>query len=346
MDGYNYVYNVALQDFDVWLNPFFNQNFLFEFTWKGRMFYLFFIWLLFIESIICWDSVIDMKPKKRLFMMLSIICTLIPTIYIVATSFLGLDLTILRIGFNLGVRSVTPEGKPWDFLYLQWPLSCEYLMLSLFFLIAIVFAYGLKGLRFFSISLAFITGVSVAYMFDTIYPFGLFRPLQELALPTAATTAAIFDILGYRVSLNFPVYYEGSALPSLTIKAEGRSASVIIAWACAGVHSLLLYMLIISVFFKRVKISNFRKLAYFITGLFGTYLVNVFRIFSILVTMLNHGRDAGMYFHNTYAELYFFAWIFSYIALITLIQKFMLIERMKWLFRESSLFLKSKLRSS
>lgn len=298
------------------------------------MFYLIFLWLLFIESIIDWSNIIENKPKHTIRLLASLICALIPTLYILAINFLGLNQLILNLGeyFNIGTG---------DFLYFHWPLSCEYLIFTIFFMVAAAIAYKIQGLKTFSVSFAFLGGVSTAYMFDTIFPFGVFKPLQALALPTAATAAALFDLLGYKTILKFPVPYGDSNLPSLTISATGKTASVAIAWACAGVHSILLYVLIILVFFKKAKISAFRKLTYFIIGLFGTYFVNVLRIFSILLVMLNQGMEAGVTFHNTYGELYFFTWMFLYIALIATIQRFMLVERVKDIPRRVRIYLKT-----
>jgi len=337
LEGYNYVYNPALQDFERWdpCNVFFNKHFVFEATWKGRMFYLFFIWLMCTESIIYWDELADIKPKKLFLIVASLVCALVPTVYVIAINFLGLDLAILKAGFSFGIRAITREGRPWDFLYFQWPISCEYIVLAISFIIAIILAYGLKGLKFFSISLALISGIGAAYMFDTIYPFGVFKPLQAFALPTAATAAAILDLLGYATTLTFPVYFPSidSYLPVLTIRKGKAIASAGIGWACSGVHSLLLYVLIISVFFKKTEISPFRKLAYFVTGFVGTYFVNVFRICSYLLIYLYQGNTAAETFHNSYGELYFFIWVLAYIALIVSVQRFMLVERARNVFK-------------
>lgn len=331
IEGYNYIYNPTTQNFERWdpYNVFFNQNFVFEATWKGRMFYLFFMWLIFIESIIYWNELADEKPKKRFLIIVSLTFAFVPTVYIMAVNYFGLDLAVLKAGFSFGIRAISPEGRPWDFLYLQWPLSCEYIVFSVFFISAAIFAYRLKGLKFFSISFVLIAGIGAAYMFDTIYPFGVFKPLQAFALPTAATAAAVLDLLGYKTSLNFPVYSSltNSNLPRLSIWNGKAYAAADIGWACSGVHSLLLYVLIILVFFKRTEISSFRKLAYFVIGFIGTYFVNVLRICSYLFIYLYQGRVAANTFHDSYGELYFFTWIFAYIALIASIQRYMLVER-------------------
>jgi exosortase/archaeosortase family protein len=340
MEGYNYRYNGETNAFESWPNTFFNDSFLFELTWKGRMFLLVFLWIILVESAMDWSKFVDEKPKNRYVIIASLICALIPTFYVIATNFFGLDLSILQIGHDVfGILSVRGANEPWDFLHLFWPISCEYIVFAVFFISAVMLAYKTKGLKALSISLALLGGIGVAYMFDTVYPFGVFKPLQAFALPTAAVAAALFDLLGYTVRLAFPAYGVEQSLPSLTVTVGGETASVAIAWACAGVQSLLLYVVIILVFFKRADISAFRKLAYFIIGLFGTFFVNVLRVFSIVLIMLNSGSETGMAFHNTYGEMYSVIWILLFIMLIGCIQRFMLVERTKFAFQRICAFL-------
>jgi thaumarchaeosortase len=335
LEGYNYRYNGETNTFESWPNTYFNDNFLFELTWKGRMFLLVFLWIALIESAMDWNKLVDEKPRNRYIIIASLICALVPTFYVLATNFFGLDLTVLQIGHDVfGVLSVRSGNQPWDFLHLHWPVSCEYIVFAVFFIGAVLLAYKTKGLKSLSISFALLAGIGVAYMVDTVFPFGVFRPLQTFALPTAAVAAGVLDLLGYTVSMAFPIYSGDSRLPSLTVQAGGNTASVGIAWACAGVQSLLLYILIIFVFFKKSDISSFRKLSYFIIGLFGTFFVNVFRVIAIIFVMLNEGNAAGMVFHDTYGEMFSVIWIFLYILLIGVIQRFMLVERTKAAFHK------------
>jgi thaumarchaeosortase len=339
LEGFNYRLDPATNSFVHWNNKYFNQTFSFDVTWKGRMFYLFFAWILGLEVAIGWHEIVDKRPIKRSLIIASLACALIPTVYVLATNFLGLDLAILKLGHSIGIPSVYSDNSPSDFLHLQWPISIEYVVFFVFFLASILLAYKPRVLKTFSISLAFLGAMTFAYMLDTIYPFGVFRPLQEIALPTAATAAALFDILGYKVIMTYPYRTANSLLPRLQIGLGGKSASVAIAWACAGVYSLLLYVLIILLFFKKTKISGFRKLLYFVIGLFGTFFANVLRVFSILIVDIQYGQGAGMVFHNSYGELFGFAWIFSFILLIVCIERFMLVERTREGFRKIGSYL-------
>jgi thaumarchaeosortase len=327
LEGYNYRFNPNTNSFQPWTQTFFDQYFTFDLTWKGRMFYTFFAWFMIIETAFGWEKLVERIPRRRVLMAASLGCALIPTLYVLGVNFGGLDLAVLKAGYNIGIPNVNVTNDPSDFLHYQWPLSVEYTVFFVFFLAALLLAYKPRGLKIFSISLAFFGAITVAYMLDTIFPFGVFRPLQEMVLPTAACAAALFDILGYTVNLTYPVKLGDSLLPCLTVGIGGKSTNVLIAWACSGVYSLLLYVLIILLFFRKANISGFRKVLYFFIGLFGAFVANVLRIYALLVISLQQGQAAGMEFHNTYGELFGFVWIFAFIMLIVCIERFALVEK-------------------
>jgi thaumarchaeosortase len=327
LEGYNHRWDPTTNSFQDWNNSFFNNSFTFDVTWKGRMFYLFFAWFLVMESAFGWQELNKNKTKKRILQCASLACAAIPTVYVLATNFFGLDLSVLGSGIKFGIPAVYSDNTPSDFLHLFWPLSIEYLLFFAFFMAAVMLAYKPRGIKTYAISFSLIGAIGIAYLLDTVFPFGVLKPLQELALPTTATTAALFDLLGYNVMFSFPVRSADSMLPALSVNNGVSSATVTVSWACAGVYSLLLYVLIMLVFFKRTNITAFRKLLYFIIGLIGTFLSAVLRIFAIVLVYLYDGKAAGVTFHNTYGELFGFSWIFAFILMIVLIERFSLVEK-------------------
>lgn len=316
----------SFQYFNVktWPN-FVPSRFVFEETWKGRMFYLFFVWLFFIEFVTSRDQILRKKPTKRL--AIGIFCLLIPTMYIIFVNAVpGATKVILDLGQYLGINEPVDRES---LLTFHWPLSIEYLVLWLSFTLAVIFAYGLLGLKTFSISISLLGVITAAYMINTLYPSELSVHLL-ITFPTTALSAALLHILGYTVVLSFPYPARPNyKLPLLTVRYGSTSYSAVVDWPCSGVHSLILYVLIIFVFFKRSEFSSFRKAVYFICGFFGTYFVNVLRVASILIIGLNSGSQAALTFHDTYGELYFLTWMLFYILLIICIERFMLVERFK-----------------
>ncbi len=295
----------------------------FNLTWKGRMFYLFFIWIFVLEAITDWRKISSARSTRPR-MTAALIMAAAPVFYIVSLNFLGLDSAVLQLAQMIG-----PIKN--DFLIQDWPISFEYLILGMFWLVSILLAYGKTGLKTFAISLGLLWMVGLVYTLDTIFPFGVLKPLQALALPTAATATGIMDLLGYQVMLTFPerhtTAYGIDLVPRITILADAgnhqiNQVSLLVAWPCAGVQSLFLFILIFFLFMMRSSLSQLHKVTYFFVGLIGTFMVNVARVISISLVMLYSGQAAGMAFHNTYGELYFLAWMGFYILLIVLIEKY------------------------
>jgi len=295
----------------------FNQRFMFDLTWKGRMFYVFFIWLLLLESILDWEVIVEKQQRfqNQFRVLLLCIFAAAPSIYVLSVNFFGLNQMILNLGQALQIRP--------GFINESWPLSVEYLILVLFFIFATWLAYGLGGLKSFSISLSLLAGMGVTYLVDTIWPYGTLKPMQLLAVPTAACATALLDLLGYNVALSYSSLVSSSEygfLPIITVREGGKIVRAGVGWPCAGVHSLFLFTLITLVFFKKTTMQRERKTIFFLIGAAGTYLTNIFRIASYFTISVHYGSKAGEVFHNSYGELYFIAWMLLYFIIIVVIQ--------------------------
>jgi len=303
-----------LDFFDIEAFGSFNYKFMFDLSWKGRMFYLFFMWLFLLESILNWEVIIEKQHRfqNRSRVLLMCIFAAVPSVYILGVNFLGWDQMILDLGQALHIRDI----------YEPWPLSVEYLVLISFFIFATWLAYGLVGLKSFSISLSLLAGIGIVFLVDTVWPYGTLGPLELLAVPTAACATVLLNLLGYTVKLTYPFVSspEYGSLPRIQVWKGGEYTSADVAWPCAGVHSLLLYTLITLMFFKKSTMQRERKIIFFLIGAAGTYLTNIFRIASYFIISIHYGSSVGWVFHNSYGELYFIAWMLLYFIIIVAIQ--------------------------
>jgi len=316
-----------------------NTGFLFDYTWKGRLFLLFFVWLFALEAFSSFKSLNEedgAKRRNKLKLAAILALALIPLIYVIGVNFLGLDQTVINLGAFIRLDYWKANWAHWEnSLTGDWPMSFEYVVFTVSFLATTLLAYGKKGLRAFSISAALVAGIAVVYMIDTMYPAGAFKPFEALALPTAACAAVFLEAIGIR----FTMFYQPapSAAPIISLTAQGSMVQTGIAWPCAGVHSLFLFTIIILLLFKKSGISPFRQAIYFIIGAAGTYFVNVGRIVTYFVILINQGQEPALVFHNVYGEMYFFSWIVVYILLIVGIQKYSLVERTIAVFHRNKL---------
>jgi thaumarchaeosortase len=287
----------------------------FDYLWKGRAPYFLFLWLFVLEAALGWKKLKKQQPKfwtKKT--VLSVVTLLLPTIYAVGLLIFDLQLGIVELGRAVGVPII--NGDTW-YLTHSWPFSFEYVLFAVFFVASIWLLYGVQGLKTFSVSAFFIGGVGVFYMIDTFYPNGTFTALQSLVPITTHGVAAILNLLGYTTEI-LPAGQQGLSLE--VSMGGGEAYKAIIAWSCAGSHSLFLYSFMIMLFLRGTSISRMRKLIYVALGAAGTFFVNILRIVTIYVIGINSGDSPAKLFHEFYGELFFIAWMFIYLTIVFLLE--------------------------
>jgi len=282
-----------------------------EGSWQGRFFYLFFLWLLSLELILGWEELQKSKVNRlrSVRTVALIIAFLLPTIYVIAANYGGLNAVI--------AESAARYNVPLAYLT---PLSTEYFVFAVLFNLIILLAYGINGLKEFSISAFFLGIIGIIYTIDILYPYGRFTPFQ-LLVPTTATFAANFlNLMGYETSLSLIKDPKHGTLPLLVVEDSLRKRSVGfgIAWPCSGVESLIIYTVTILLFLRKTAIPLTQKAVYFVMGAAVTYFINILRIVSIFLIALDYGAKSNQVqlFHNYYGPLYSIIWVISYPLII------------------------------
>jgi thaumarchaeosortase len=282
----------------------------FEATWKGRTYYIFFLWLVSLEIILGWEEKQTSKVDKLRSIRTSafIITLLLPTIYVLIANFLGLNPALVDVAKQSDMAS------PWaEFM----PLSIEYLVFGVIFAVFGLIEYGKEGLVDFSISTLLLFAVGTLYLVDNFYPYGQFTPFQFLVLPTTILAANALNLMGYQTTITITTNPKHGWMPSLTAwdpKNPFTRAGYGIGWPCAGVESLMIYTVTIFLFLKKSTIPLKHKIVYFIIGALVTYSINILRIVTIFLIAMNNGDVER--FHDLYGQLYSITWIISYPLII------------------------------
>jgi len=287
----------------------------FEQTWKGRTFYLFFIWLIILETIL---SSKQPKPIQGRFKPLKLAAfaaaLALPTIYVLAANNLGLNDAISSFAASYGIVA----GNP------QIPLSTEYFVLTMLSVLVMALNYGVQGLSDFSIGSVFLGAIGFIYILDGFYPFGKFTPFQVIVPTTTQLATGILNMLGYTTRVGYiannPTY--GSMTTLSVTGSTGGTASAAIGWPCSGIESLIIYTITISLFLRKSAISGWLKLLLFSVGGAVTYFINALRIATIFIIGVDNSASGGVtspaasLFHNYYGQLYSVTWIILYPVLI------------------------------
>lgn len=284
--------------------PFYDKTF--EMTWKGRTFYIFFVWLVMLEIIMNWEKLaIARVSKLRSLRTIAFIGALLsPGLYLFASNYSGLNAIILNWA---NANSIAQS---------YWmPLSIEYLVFAILFILIVILEYGMNGLNSYLISPIFLATIGVVYTIDNIYMYGSFSPFQILVPITATLASMVLSFMGYHVQWKG----EFSGTPVLHVGSPRGSAEAGIAWPCSGIESLIIYSVTILLFLRNMPIPLKQKLAYFIIGAVVTFFINVLRIVSIFVIAVDTGgitSPQAQLFHNYYGQLYSIAWIMLYPLII------------------------------
>lgn len=274
----------------------------FERTWKGRVYYLFFLWLSSLELILNWKK-IDVKAQglrsKRF--IISIITALLPTIYVFISNFSGLNVMIMEI---------SPKHYGLDWWSKFMPLTIEYIVFTVLSLLLAVLIYGIEGLRLFALPIILLGVVGSIFLIDNLYPFGEFSPFQILVPTTAMLAANLLTFMGYRAELKGEVY----KAPVLWVQSDMGEASFGIAWPCSGIDSLLIYSIVTLLFLEDNDVPLRQKAAYFLIGAVVTYFINALRISEIFILAITYGVTSPevQRFHDHYGPLYSIIWIIAY----------------------------------
>jgi thaumarchaeosortase len=291
----------------------------FEATWKGRTFYLFFLWLVCLELILNWDKIQEPKINRMRSVrtVLFIAVLVLPTLYVIASDYFGINDALVNLATKY---NVDPTLVGWV------PLSTEYLVLTVFFVLIVYLGFGARCLKDFALPAIFLAAIGMMYTIDNFYPNGSFTPFQLPVPITTQLAADVLNLMGHatRIGGSPGLSYGWVSVLHVIDPKTGLdiiSPPIAIAWPCAGVESLIIYTITILVFLQNSAISWTRRTIYFIFGAIVTFFINVLRIVTLFTIALQYGNGYDKSaqfndFHFYYGQLYSITWIMLYPLII------------------------------
>jgi len=263
----------------------------------GFLFAVFFLILEFLDSK-GWLAAQTSSSK----IIVSIALSVAASTYFIAAEF-SLHIAIENIGKALQVP-----------LVFSWIWLWDYIVFFVFLLLLIPTVFGLKAIRLLPSANVYLLGMALILALDAFFPFDTLGPLQ-----------AVVPIILRSVSAMIIVFNLGSvAVSNNTMVLDGAHGtfSISVFWPSAGVHSIIIYSLIMSLFLIKIKATNKRRIVYFAVGVFGTFLVNIVRIFSLAsyVLLVSSDRASFEEFHAVAGEILFLPWVLAFLLLVSKIE--------------------------
>jgi len=239
-------------------------------------------------------------PKKRL---LAVIPLAAAVMIFLASSEYGLKENIVNYGKEIEVPLIYSWEWLWDFVVMSAFVTAT---LSIFF--------GKRWIRIAPAGPIFLGGSAIILALDTFFPYDTLGPLQYVVpylIQVNAWVINTFD-LGVATARDNLMFLQGDHGPF----------ALQVFWPSAGVHSVIIYSLVMMAFLLKMNIQRNRKIAYFALGIVGTIGVNMIRIFSLSLFALKISTNVTEFeeFHSVAGEIMFLPWLFVFLMVVTTIE--------------------------
>ena len=238
--------------------------------------------------------------KKRLLAVIPM--ALLTIAYLISLEY-GFRDYIIAYGESIDIPLIFSFTWMWDFI-----------VMAIFILVALTVFFGKRWIRIAPAAPIFLTGTAIILSLDAFFPYDTLGPLQYIVPYFVQANVWIITTLelGTAVAKDNVMFLRG----------DHGSIALQVFWPSAGVHSIIIFSLVIGAFMLKMNIPRGRKSVYFIIGIIGTIGVNLIRIFSLSWYALKVTTDpvAWEEYHKIAGEIMFLPWLFAFILIVIVIE--------------------------
>lgn len=220
------------------------------------------------------------------------------------------------IGLEYGLRDyILSSAEQYNVqLINSWTWMWDFIVLDIFVIVVLSIFFGKRWIRIAPAGPIFLGGSAIILSLDAFFPYDSLGPLQYVVpylVQTNVWLVNVFD-LGTATARDNLMFLKGDFGPMV----------LQVFWPSAGVHSIIIYSLVMGAFLLKMNIPRNRKAVYFGLGIAGTIGVNMIRIFSLSWYALKVTTDAKQWeeFHSVAGEIMFLPWLFVFLLIVILIE--------------------------
>ncbi len=199
-------------------------------------------------------------------------------------------------------------------LVYSWVWLWDFVVMTIFVTVALSIYFGRRWIRIAPAGPIFLGGSAIILSLDAFFPYDSLGPLQFFVpylVNLNVWLVTLFD-LGVATARDNLMFLSG----------DHGSFALQVFWPSAGVHSIIIYSLVMMAFLLKMNIPRGRKAVWFAVGIFGTITINVIRIFSLSWYALKVTTDAEKWeaFHEIAGEIMFLPWLFAFLLVVLLVE--------------------------
>ncbi len=220
------------------------------------------------------------------------------------------------ISLEYGLREyIVESAELFDVqLIYSWTWMWDFVVMAIFIVAALSIFFGRRWVRIAPAGPIFLTGTAIILSLDAFFPYDTLGPLQYIVPYFVQANVWVITALDL-----------GTAAARdnvMFLRGDHGSMALQVFWPSAGVHSIIIFSLVIGAFMLKLNIPKSRKIIYFILGIIGTIIVNLIRIFSLSWYALKVTTDpvAWEEYHKIAGEIMFLPWLFAFILVVIIIE--------------------------
>ncbi len=241
---------------------------------------------------------------------------IIPTKRLLAVAPLAILTIAYIVGLEYGLRDfILSSSEQYNVqLIYSWTWMWDFIVMAIFVIASLTIYFGKRWIRIAPAGPIFLGGSAIILSLDAFFPYDTLGPLQYVVpylVQANVWLIGIFD-LGVATARDNIMF----------LKGDHGSMVLQVFWPSAGVHSVIIFSLVMGAFLLKMNIPRRRKSIYFILGIIGTIIVNMIRIFSLSWYALKVTTDAEKWeeFHSVAGEIMFLPWLFVFLVIVILIE--------------------------
>ncbi|MGI0024283.1 MAG: thaumarchaeosortase, partial [Nitrososphaera sp.] len=206
----------------------------------------------------------------------------------------------------------------------SWIWMWDFVVMSVYLASSLFVLFGRKWYKIAPAGAIYLVGNAAVLSLDAFFPYDTLGPLQVIVPIYLQIDQGVINFIDQYVTNVGPENPNSTASPAaargnlLILNGLHGPFALQVFWPSAGVHSMIIYTLVMLAFLLKMEMPTKRKLMYFAIGTFGTVSVNVIRItalslYALVVTTKVAEWEA---FHSVAGEIMFLPWLGVYLAIV------------------------------
>lgn len=221
-------------------------------------------------------------------------------------------LTAVEFGLKDYLATIAPHFHV--LLLDSWNWMWDFIVIAIFFVATLTVLFGKRWIRISPAGPIYAAGTAIILSLDAFFPYDSLGPLQY--------------VVPYLVKLDvflITTFNLGTASAHgniMFLSGDHGPFALQVFWPSAGVHSIIIYSLVMMAFLLKMNIPRNRKAVYFALGVVGTIGVNVIRILSLSLFVLKVSTNVNEFqsFHGIAGEIMFLPWLFVFLLIVTYVE--------------------------